>query len=132
MAHITYEIPMLSARGIISYAEKQNDETYIFNLNNSATAKCLMNKENSLQEDCAMFYQLMSVLTSDKFIQPKDDTKISELSDVIVYIDFNGIFDRDAKSERIRLRQLKAKSMFRPEGINIDLGTGMKNFVAFE
>ena len=38
MAHITYEIPMLSARGIISYAEKQNEETYIFNLNNSATA----------------------------------------------------------------------------------------------
>ena len=28
MAHITYEIPMLSARGIISYAEKQNDEFY--------------------------------------------------------------------------------------------------------
>ncbi len=132
MAHITYEIPMLSARGIISYAQKQNEETYIFNLNNSATAKCLMNKENSLQEDCAMFYQLMSVLTSDKFTQPKDDTKISDLSDVIVYIDFSGIFDRDAKSERIRLRQLKAKSMFRPEGINIDLGTGMKNFVAFE
>ncbi len=47
MAHITYEIPILSARGIISYAEKQNEETYIFNLNNSATAKCLMNKENS-------------------------------------------------------------------------------------
>ena len=132
MAHITYEIPMLSARGVISYAQKQNEETYIFNLNNSATAKCLMNKENSLQEDCAMFYQLMSVLTSDKFTQPKDDIKISELSDVIVYIDFSGIFDRDAKSERIRLRQLKAKSMFRPEGINIDLGTGMKNFVAFE
>ena len=123
---------MLSARGIISYAEKQNEETYIFNLNNSATAKCLMNKENTLQEDCAMFYQLMSVLTSDKFTQPKSDTKISDLSDVIVYIDFGGIFDRDAKSERIRLRQLKAKSMFRPEGINIDLGTGMKNFVAFE
>ena len=132
MAHITYEIPMLSARGIISYAEKQNDETYIFNLNSSATAKCLMNKENGLQEDCAMFYQLMSVLTSDKFTQPKSDTKISDLSDVIVYIDFGGIFDRDAKSERIRLRQLKAKSLFRPEGINIDLGTGMKNFVAFE
>ena len=132
MAHITYEIPMLSARGIISYAEKQNEETYIFNLNNSATAKCLMNKENTLQEDCAMFYQLMSVLTSDKFTQPKSDTKISDLSDVIVYIDFSGIFDRDSSSERIYLRQLKAKSMFRPEGINIDLGTGIKNFVAFE
>lgn len=132
MAHISYEIPMLSARGIISYAEKQNGETYTFNLNNSATANCLMNKENSLQQDCAMFYQIMSVLTSDKFIQPKSDTKISELSDVIVYIDFSGIFDRDTKNERIRLRQLKAKSMFRPEGINIDLGTGIKNFVDFE
>lgn len=123
---------MLSARGIISYAEKQNEETYTFNLNNSATANCLMNKENSLQQDCAMFYQIMSVLTSDKFTQPKSDTKISELSDVIVYIDFSGIFDRDTKNERICLRQLKAKSMFRPEGINIDLGTGIKNFVAFE
>lgn len=57
MAHITYEIPMLSAIGIISYAEKQNEETYIFNLNNSATAKCLMNKENTLQEDCAKCFQ---------------------------------------------------------------------------
>ncbi|MGN0448442.1 MAG: hypothetical protein ACI4GC_07855 [Acutalibacteraceae bacterium] len=132
MVQITYEIPLLSARGIISYAEKQEDETYIFNLNNSATAKCLMNKENTLQQDCAMFYQIMSVLTSDKFTQPKVDTKISDLSDVMVYIDFSGIFDRDAKSERIRLRQLKAKSMFMPEGINLDLGTGMKNFVAFE
>lgn len=52
--------------------------------------------------------------------------------DVIVYIDFSGIFDRDSKSERIRLRQLKAKYMFSPEGINLDLGTGTFNFVAFE
>ena len=102
MVHITYEIPILSARGIISYAEMQNDETYFFNLNSSATAKCLMNKENTLQEDCAMFYQLMSVLTSDKFTQPKDDTKISGLSEAIICIDFGGIFVRDAKSERIR------------------------------
>ena len=58
MARINYEIPMLSARGIISYAEKRDEEKYIFNLNSSATAKCLMNKENTLQEDCAMFYQL--------------------------------------------------------------------------
>lgn len=60
---------MLSARGIISYAEKQSDECYSFNLNKGATAKCLMNKENTLQEDCAMFYQIMSVLTEDKFIR---------------------------------------------------------------
>ena len=91
-----------------------------------------MNKENSLQEDSAIFFQIMSVLTDDKFTLPKNDTKISDLSDVIVYIDFSGIFGRDSKSERIYLRQLKAKSMFRPEGINIDLGTGIKNFVAFE
>lgn len=132
MAQITYEVPLLSARGIISYAEKQENETYIFNLNNSATAKGLMNKENTLQRDCAMFYQIMSVLPSDQFTQPKNDTKISDLSDVIVYIDFSGIFDRDAKNERIWLRQLKAKSMFMPEGISLDLGTGTKNFVAFE
>lgn len=132
MANITYEIPMLSARGIISYAEKKNDETYSFNLSSRETERCLINKENSLQQDCAMFYQIMSVLTSDKFTQPKKDMTITDLMDVIVYIDFSGIFDRDSKSERIRLRQLKAKYMFSPEGINLDLGTGTFNFVAFE
>lgn len=132
MANITYEIPMLSARGIISYAQKKDDESYSFNLSSRETERCLINKENSLQQDCAMFYQIMSVLTSDKFIQPKKDMTITDLMDVIVYIDFSGIFDRDSKSERIRLRQLKAKYMFSPEGINLDLGTGIFNFVAFE
>lgn len=55
MAHITYEIPMLSARGIISYAEKQNEETYIFNLNSGTTAKCLMKKKTLCRKTVQCF-----------------------------------------------------------------------------
>ena len=61
-----------------------------------------------------------------------EDTLISDLSDVICYVDFSNIFDRNAAQNRHAVRQKKAESMFRPEGIVLDFGAGPCRYLAFE
>ncbi len=61
-----------------------------------------------------------------------EDTLISDLSDVICYVDFSNIFGRNAAQNRHAVRQKKAESMFRPEGITLDFGAGPHRYVAFE
>lgn len=79
--------------------------------------------EYTKQDPCAMFAQAQFVL----------DVPYSEdcLSDVIVYIDFSGIFDRAPKGRVLELQE-RAKTMFRPEGIRLDLGKGEHRYLAFE
>ena len=63
---------------------------------------------------------------------PEKDTVIDDLYDVLIYLDFSGIFDRDAKRKKYADRQKKAESLFRPEGISLDLGNGPHRYLAFE
>ena len=51
---------------------------------------------------------------------------------MIFYMDFSGIFDRNSTLPRQQIRQEKARDMFRPEGVCLDLGSGMHRYLAFE
>lgn len=51
---------------------------------------------------------------------------------MIGYVDFSGIFDRNAAQKRHAIWQKKAESMFGPEGITLDFGTGPHCYLVFE
>ena len=127
-----YKIYMMSARNIISYAEKNSDGIYKFNLQARETEKCKVPTASHEQESNALFYQIMCHLHGDNFEFPEDINLITDLEDVIFYIDFSGIFDRNGEQKRYAERQQKARDMFRPEGINLDFGNGSIPYVAFE
>ena len=125
-----YKIYRLSARAIIGYGKEQSDGYYQFALNRRETNKCILSSVQE-QDDNALFYQIMDELHSGIVSSP-DDTIIEDLADVIVYIDFSGIFDRNSEQKRYADRQKKAESMFRTEGITLDFGNGAQRYVAFE
>lgn len=129
---LRYRIYRLSAKTILSYARETDASVYSFDLNSAATERCKIFTANNEQEDNALFFQTMCVLYDDNFTQPKDISLIEDLSDIICYIDFAEIFDRDSNTQRYALRQKKAESMFRPEGITLDFGSGKHTYVVFE
>ena len=124
-----YKIYELSARAIIRNAKKDDDGEYQYHLNEEATRKCIAFSAPETQDDCALFYQTMSVLHNGKF---NDYGVVEDLKDIIVYIDFSNIFDRRSGQKKYVERIEKAKAMFRPEGIFLDLGNGGYRYVAFE
>ncbi len=83
--------------------------------------------ETILQENCAMFNQIMAVLRV-----PTMNVGICEsLLQHLVCIDFEGVFDRPSYGKTRRLQE-KAANMFSPDGIRLDLGQGFETFVSFE
>ena len=130
MSTVKYRIYRLSARAIIGHGKERADGYYQFELNRRETSKCILSGMQE-QDDNALFYQIMDELQAG--VTPSAENSIIEaLSDIIVYVDFSGIFDRSAEQKRYADRQQKAKSMFRPEGITLDLGNGAQRYVAFE
>ena len=133
MPEIRYKIPTLSAQAIIAYAKPHGlPDQYRFRLNKRETESTLMSQGETYQEDNAIFFQTMCALKGRDYKHPTTDTVIDDLYDVIVYIDFSGIFDRDASNPKIRLKQTKAESMFRPAGIQLDFGKGKEVYYPFE
>ena len=128
--NVRYKIHTLSARAIISYARLEN-ERYCFHLNTIDTRKCILRDAADEQEDNALFYQTMCVLNGSNIEPPKSEIALTDLQDVIFYVDFNGIFDRGSSPKMLE-RQKKAESMFRPEGITLDFGNGAHRYLAFE
>ena len=122
-----YLIPQISALSLLSSAVKQNDGwRFYFNATDPSKEYLIALSE---QEDCMMFYQAMAVLYSlEDTTSPCD-----RLSDVFVYIDFSGIFDRKPVG-RIAELQRKAECLFRPEGIEIVLDERYpaRRYIAFE
>ena len=122
-----YLIPQISALSLLSSAVKQNDGwRFYFNATDPSKEYLIALSE---QEDCMMFYQAMAVLySSEDTTSPCD-----RLSDVFVYIDFSGIFDRKPVG-RIAELQRKAEYLFRPEGIEIVLDERYpaRRYIAFE
>lgn len=47
------------------------------------------------QDDNALFYQTMCVLHGDAFTGAPEGQLVTDLSDIIFYMDFSGIFDRE-------------------------------------
>lgn len=132
MAQLRYKIYTLFATALMAYAQEGAEGGYTFTLNLKATEKCKVQASLHEQQDCALFFQAMCVLHEDSYQMPTEDTLVSDLSDVICYVDFSNIFDRNAAKNRHAVRQKKAESMFRPEGITLDFGAGPHRYVAFE
>ena len=129
MAH--YQIYELSARAVISYGREQ-DGTYTFQLSATEAEKCKALTAPHEQEDNALFYQIMCVLHGDAFTGAATDRLVTDLSDVIFYMDFSGIFDRRGTQKKYLIRQKKAKALFCPEGVSLDFGSGPHRYLAFE
>ena len=111
-----YIIPEISAQPILS-SEHTIDLS-------EPTKKWLITERQ--QEDCAMFYQAMKALGKQPKGWPSRD-----LFDVLIYLDFSGIFDRKPVGKVLEL-QKKAERLFRPEGFALDFGNGPRNYIAFE
>lgn len=131
MAQVRYQIFQLSARAVMSYTVETEDG-YSFDLSVSATEKCKSRTATHEQDSNALFFQTMCVLRGDGYAEPCDGTLIPNLSDAIFYMDFAGVFDRSAANKKQRVRQEKARAMFRPEGVGLDFGSGLHRYVAFE
>ena len=129
MSQKKYRIHQLSARAVMGYSKENTDGHYIFELNSIATEKCKISAVTE-QDDNALFYQIMDELYGGKQIET--DGIIDDLAESIFYMDFSGIFDRTGRQKKYLDRQKKAESMFRPEGITLDFGSGQCRYVAFE
>ena len=131
MPLVKYRIYELSARAVISYG-RQQDGAYTFHLSAAETEKCKSLSAPHEQDDNALFYQTMCVLRGDAFTGTPGGQLVTDLSDVIFYMDFSGIFDRSGARKKHLIRQEKAKALFRSEGIRLDFGSGAHRYLAFE
>ena len=74
------------------------------------------------QDDNALFYQIMCVLHGDAFTGRPGGQLVTDLSDIIFYMDFSGIFDRSgARKKHHLIRQEKARALFRPRRVSPSL-----------
>ena len=131
MPLVKYRIYELSARAVISYG-RQQDGAYIIRLSAAETEKCKSLSAPHEQDDNALFYQIMCVLHGDAFTGSSGGQMVTDLSDIIFYMDFSGIFDRSGARKKHLIRQEKAKALFRPEGVSLDFGSGPHRYLAFE
>ena len=121
-----YIIPEISAQSLIASAQK-TDDGYRFYFDITEPSKEYL-VENTLQDDCPIFYQAMLVLGE----KPNDTNLVSDkLRNVFVYINFSGIFDRKAVGRILEYQQI-AEYMFKPEGITLNFGKEDKRYIAFE
>lgn len=125
MKHKIYE---LSARMIMRNAKLNSDGVYEFNLSENATKKCI-NPASPPQDDCALFYQIQQVIENDNSIIGGIS---NELYNVLIYVDFSRVFDRQPTQKKYIDWQKQAEDMFRPEGITLDFGYGYDRYIAFE
>ena len=126
-----YRIYELSARAVMSYAVGEGEQ-YVFHLNRPATEKCKIKAASHEQDSNALFFQIMCELFGNEYQERSDGQIISDLSDIIFYMDFERIFDRSGTRKTQLLRQQKAEDMFRPEGVGLDFGSGEHCYLAFE
>ena len=131
MPLVKYRIYELSARAVISYG-RQQEGTYAFHLSAAETERCKSLSVPHEQDDNALFYQIMCVLHGDAFTGRPGGQLVTDLSDIIFYMDFSGIFDRSGARKKHLIRQEKAKALFRPEGVSLDFGSGAHRYLAFE
>ena len=125
-----YRIYLLSAKSILSYAKEEGGAVTIA-LNRDATRRCQLPGRQE-QEENALFFQIQCALHGDGFTPTEEPGVIEDLSTVLCYVDFSGIFDRNGVSPRVARLQALAEALFRPEGVTLDLGDGPRQYAAFE
>lgn len=96
------------AQSIIASA-KQKDDGYRFCFDTNDVSKEYL-VEDTLQDDCPIFYQAMLALGEDP---DKSGLLSDKLRDVFVYIDFSGVFDRKPAGRVLDYQKI-AEYMFRP------------------
>lgn len=112
MARIRYLIRRLSVQAMLSYAKPIDKEHYSFALTPAQTKSVIMGDGDTWQEDNAIFFQAMCILRGEKYKEPTSDTLISDLAEAILYLDFKGIFDRDADNPKAAIMQKRPKPCF--------------------
>ena len=132
MARIRYLIRRLSVQAMLSYAKPIDKEHYSFALTPAQTKSVIMGDGDTWQEDNAIFFQAMCILRGEKYKEPTSDTLISDLAEAILYLDFKGIFDRDADNPKAAIMQKKTEAMFSQGGITLNFGQGDARYLAFE
>lgn len=125
-----YRIYLLSAKTILSYAKEEGGAVSIA-LNRDAARRCQLPGRQE-QDENALFFQIQCALHGDGFTPTEEPGVIEDLSAVLCYVDFSGIFDRNGVSPRVARLQALAETMFRPEGVTLDLGDGPRQYAAFE
>lgn len=125
-----YRIYLLSAKTILSYAKEEGGAVTIA-LNRDATRRCQLPGRQE-QEENTLFFQIQCALHGDGFIPTEEPGVVEDLSSVLCYVDFSGIFDRNPTSPRVARLQALAEVLFRPEGATLDLGNGPRQYAAFE
>lgn len=125
-----YRIYLLSAKTILSYAKEEGGAVTIA-LNRDATRRCVVSGRQE-QEENALFFQIQCALHGDGFTPTEEPGVVEDLSAVLCYVDFSGIFDRSPASPRVARLQALAEELFRPEGVTLDLGDGPRQYAAFE
>ena len=126
---MSYRIYQLSARAMTCYA-RETDGVYTYHLSRAATEWCRVFGARHEQDSSALFFQTMCVVRGNDFTE-EHNALIEDLADVIFYMDFSGIFDRNTTPKHLE-RQRKAEDMFRPEGVWLDFGNGEQRYLAFE
>ena len=123
--NLRYRIPEISAIQVLSAIEEKDGKFYLYLDPEDLSRDYLINQ--TLQDDCSMFFQAMRVL-GEKI---EAGGICDALFHAFVYVDFSGIFDRTPTGRTLDLQQ-KAEKLFRPEGLWIDLGKGYQQYLAFE
>lgn len=125
-----YRIYLLSAKTILSYAKEEGKAVTIA-LNRDAARRCQLPGRQE-QEENALFFQIQCALHGDGFILTEEPGVVEDLSAVLCYVDFSGIFDRSPALPRVARLHALAEELFRPEGVTLDLGDGPRQYAAFE
>ena len=123
--NLRYRIPEISALQVLSAITEKDGHLYLYLDPEDLSRDYLVNQ--TLQDDCPMFFQAMRVLGEEIVPGSISDA----LFHAFVYVDFSGIFDRTPTGRTLEL-QKKAEKLFRPEGLWIDLGKGYEQYFAFE
>ena len=123
-----FRIYELSVRVMLAYA-KPCDGGYVIDLDRAATGNCIKLPVRE-QEENALFDQLMTMRKPD--FKGKEGEVVSALSEIIFFADFSGIFDRSTESPYYANLQEKAKSVFVPGNVYLDLGSGRQCYRPFE
>ena len=105
MKNIRYMIHTLSAKAIMSFSKENEDGSYSFQLSKNETVKCKLNRNYLLQDDMPICFQAMCVLNGNGYKYEKPFRDNEALLDILVYIDFSGIFDRYSQQKKYTDRQ---------------------------
>ena len=126
-----YLIRKISARALINNA-RPTEDGYRFMFSEEATKRVTDFSKPIVQDDCPLFHQIVCQLKEDGNYYDSLDETNSQLLDVLLFVDFSGIFDHPANQSKYQNLQEKAKLMFSPDGIELDFGYGYYKYLAFE